>query len=64
MTTKPSSSTPVRETIERADDAFAVHRALILAETRDPSLRDNPQWILHRMDAFETYHRALTGDAA
>ncbi|MGJ0236967.1 hypothetical protein ACQEPB_00400 [Novosphingobium fluoreni] len=36
-------------------DAWAAHRGLLMAEQRDPSLRDNPQWKLLRMDAYETF---------
>lgn len=43
----------------RQHDAWAVHQALLLAETYNPGLRDNPQWRLHRMDAYETFHNLM-----
>lgn len=46
----------ITEAERRLDDAWAVHRTLLLAEARAPALRDNPQWLLLRMDAFETFH--------
>lgn len=42
-----------------ATDAFEVHRALLLAERRNPKLRNNPQWLLQRMDAFEAFNNAF-----
>jgi len=36
-------------------DAFAVHAALLRAERDEPSLRENPRWILIRMDATEAF---------
>ena len=40
-------------------DAWAVHSAMLLAETRDPNLRENPQWIAAKLDAYETFHDAF-----
>ena len=42
-----------------ATDAFNVHRALVLAEKRDPNLQRNPQWQCLRMDAYEAFCRAF-----
>ena len=42
-----------------ATDAFAVHRALVMAEKREPSLQRNPQWQCLRMDAYEAFCRAF-----
>lgn len=53
----PSRTT--RETERRLDDAWAVHRTLLLAEARAPALRDNPQWMLLRMDAYEAYYNLM-----
>jgi hypothetical protein len=39
----------------QALDAFAVHAALLRAERAEPSLRENPRWILIRMDAAEAF---------
>lgn len=40
----------------RLQDAFDVHAALLTAEVTLPYLRDNPQWNIIRMDAYETFH--------
>ena len=45
---------------QRARDAFAVHAALLKAERDDPTLSNNPQWRLLRMDAFEAFNSAYT----
>jgi hypothetical protein len=45
---------------QEALDAFAVHCALLKAERADPRLRDNPQWTIHRQDAFEAFSKAFT----
>lgn len=42
-----------------ATDAYAVHRALVMAEKRDPTLERNPQWQCLRMDAYEAFCRAF-----
>lgn len=42
-----------------ADDAFAVHAALVKAEARDQRLKRNPQWQLVRMDAYERFAMAF-----
>lgn len=44
---KPSSA---------AEQAFAVHAALLKAETADPSLADNPFWRVLRLNAYEQFH--------
>jgi len=51
---------PPAETLQ-TEDAWQAHRALILAERDNPSLRDNPVWKCLRMDAYEALHRELTG---
>lgn len=38
-----------------AEDAFAVHAALLKAEARDRRLRHNPQWTVIRQDAYERF---------
>lgn len=38
-----------------ADDAFAVHAALVQAEGRNRHLRHNPQWTVLRQDAYERF---------
>lgn len=43
----------------RLDEAWEVHRAMILSEIRDPALRANPQWMLLRMDAYEAYYNLM-----
>lgn len=49
-------------TFERQlDDAWEVHAELVRAQARNPQLRDNPQWKLIRMDAYETFHNLLAG---
>lgn len=42
-----------------AEQAWAVHRALLIAEQSNPELRSNPLWHVHRADAFEHYSHAL-----
>lgn len=49
----------IRVDAKRAEDAWAVHSALLEAEHRDPTLRDNPAWRLVRMDAFEAFCMAF-----
>ena len=39
----------------RADDAFAAHKALLLAENSAPELRKNPAWQCLRADAYENF---------
>ena len=39
---------------------WAVHRALIIAESGDETLKQNPRWQLLRMDAYEAFHDAIT----
>lgn len=43
----------------RADQAFAVHQALLKAEARDRSLRHNPYWTMIRQDAYEAFALAF-----
>lgn len=43
----------------RAEQAWEVHKALVEAEMRNPALRDNPVWKLHRMDAYELFVNAF-----
>lgn len=50
-----------RPTIIQVDDAWQVHRALVMAELHNPALADNPRWKLHRMDAYEDFHNLFTG---
>jgi hypothetical protein len=45
-------------------DKFHVHAALVWVEQKRPHLKDNPQWKLLRMDAYEEFWRAMTGGAA
>lgn len=45
------------------EDAFHVHSALVTAEVTLPWLRDNPQWRLLRMDAYETFYNLFTESA-
>lgn len=53
-------SVPVIYYDERtAADAFNVHAALVAAEKQRPHLRDNPQWQLLRMGAYEAFYRAF-----
>lgn len=42
-----------------ANDAFAVHQALALAEIADPSLRDNEHWREQRDIAFARFRAAF-----
>ena len=46
---------------QRAEDAFAVHAALLKAQVNDPALRDNPQWTIIRQEAFERFSLAFEG---
>lgn len=55
---KPARAEP--PTLHELDDAWQVHRALIVAELRNPGLAANPRWKLHRMDAYEDFHNLLT----
>ena len=41
------------------EDAFNVHQALVVAENAMPWLRDNPQFRMLRMDAYETFHNLM-----
>lgn len=43
----------------KAEQAFAAHRALLLAEVDNQSLRNNPYWILLRQDAYERFAAAM-----
>jgi hypothetical protein len=58
MSTRPA--TRLADPERRLHEAWAVHCGLILAERVSPTLRDNPQWKLLRMDAYETFHNLLT----
>ena len=42
-----------------ATEAFAVHSALVLAETADPSLRKNGHWREQRDIAFARFRAAF-----
>lgn len=53
----PQLATP---TLPELDDAWNVHRALVVAELNNPGLAANPRWKLHRMDAYEDFHNLLT----
>lgn len=44
---------------ERAEDAWEVHKALLEAELRTPSLKTNPVWRCLRMDAYEAFCMAF-----
>lgn len=44
---------------KKADDAFEIHRALILLEQAHPTLLNNPQWEILRRDAFERFNEAF-----
>ena len=55
------SRTPIP--IREMDDAWQVHRALIMAELLNPGLSTNPRWRLHRMDAYEDFHNLFAGSA-
>jgi hypothetical protein len=44
------------------EDAFNVHAALVAAEAKRPELKTNPRWKLIRMDAYETFWRAMAGE--
>lgn len=44
---------------KRANNAFEVHATLLKMEAERPSLKDNPQWQLIRMDAFEAFDNAF-----
>lgn len=50
---------PLTPAERAASDAWDVHRALIMQEKAEPSLRDNALWRLHRAGAFENYFRML-----
>lgn len=39
--------------------AFQVHRALLMAERTEPSLRDNPYWTMLKQDAYERFALAF-----
>jgi len=60
---KVESRTEPEVDADAVEQAWAVHRALLIAEIAQPALRNNPQWILHRMDAYEALYR-LMGTAA
>lgn len=45
----------IRVRSPKACDAFAVHAALLRAETLDSTLRGNPQWTMMRQDAYERF---------
>ena len=40
----------------KADQAFTAHAAMLKAQAADPSLRDNPFWVMLRNDAYERFH--------
>lgn len=44
---------------QRAEQAFAAHRALLLTELRSPGLADNPQWQSVRDYAFRLFNRSF-----
>lgn len=56
MASKDQAAAP---SFRQVDDAWQVHRALLIAETRNPELKENPQWKLHRMDAYEDFYGML-----
>lgn len=61
MKADPSNPTrPATVPLHELDEAWSVHRALIMAELRSPGLMNNPRWKLHRMDAYEDFHNLLT----
>lgn len=39
--------------------AYDVHAALVKAEARNPTLRDNPQWTILRADAYDRFAMAF-----
>lgn len=48
---------PQRDNLDRAlDDAWHAFRAISLAQKEDPSLGDNPYWLMLRGDAFEAFN--------
>lgn len=44
-----------------AEEAWAVHQALLLAEARDPSLADNARWRRVRSSAYQDFEATLQG---
>jgi hypothetical protein len=44
---------------QKAESAFMAHKALIRAEQANPSLKDNPDWTLLRLEAFERFSEAF-----
>ena len=44
---------------ERASNAFAAHKALLLVELRTPGLSDNPEWQAVRDYAFRRFNRSF-----
>lgn len=44
----------------KAMDAYDAHRAVLMAEQKDPALRQNPFWTMIRQDAFEQFARAFS----
>lgn len=57
MAVTPDMIDTARE--QEATDAFVVHKALVMAEKREPALQQNPQWQCLRMDAYEAFCRAF-----
>lgn len=52
----PANQVPVyRYDEQRAHDAWECHRVLLLTERDRPWLRENPQWLMLRADAFEQF---------
>lgn len=44
---------------QRAEYAFAAHKALLLVELRTPGLADNPEWQAVRDFAFRRFNRSF-----
>ena len=51
-----------RKSADRAQQAFAAHTALLLAEKGDRALRNNPFWTILKQDAYERFALELQAE--